>query len=140
MAHADLGVEALLRHHQHVGAAHHLGQIPGPRVADRHRGVALEQQVGTDLGELRILADAGAGLVAEGVRTTRAACALAERGVAVTVVEVGERILSGFDAELAARVERLEELVGAEVGLVSTGPDREQTVIRATSALASWFA
>jgi adenylosuccinate synthase len=36
-------------------------------------------------------------------------------------------------------VERLSELVGAEVGLVSTGPDREQTVIRGRSALASWF-
>jgi adenylosuccinate synthase len=37
-------------------------------------------------------------------------------------------------------VGRLSELVGAEVGLVSTGPDREQTIIRGTSALASWFA
>ncbi len=37
-------------------------------------------------------------------------------------------------------VERLSELVGAEVGLVSTGPDREQTIIRGNSALASWFA
>jgi adenylosuccinate synthase len=36
-------------------------------------------------------------------------------------------------------VERLEELIGAEIGLVSTGPDREQTVIRGRSALASWF-
>ncbi len=36
-------------------------------------------------------------------------------------------------------VERLGELVGAEIGLVSTGPDREQTVIRGRSALASWF-
>jgi len=36
-------------------------------------------------------------------------------------------------------VERLAELVGTEIGLVSTGPDREQTLIRAKSALASWF-
>jgi len=36
-------------------------------------------------------------------------------------------------------VERLAELVGTEIGLVSTGPDREQTVIRGRSALASWF-
>ncbi|HEX9188346.1 MAG TPA: adenylosuccinate synthase [Vicinamibacteria bacterium] len=36
-------------------------------------------------------------------------------------------------------VDRLAELVGAEIGLVSTGPDREQTVIRGRSALASWF-
>ena len=36
-------------------------------------------------------------------------------------------------------VERLGELTGTEIGLVSTGPDREQTVIRGRSALASWF-
>ena len=36
-------------------------------------------------------------------------------------------------------VERLGELVGTEIGLVSTGPDRAQTIIRGTSALASWF-
>jgi adenylosuccinate synthase len=37
-------------------------------------------------------------------------------------------------------VERLEELVGVEIGIVSTGPDRLQTVFRSRSALASWFA
>jgi adenylosuccinate synthase len=36
-------------------------------------------------------------------------------------------------------VERLSELVGTEIGLVSTGPDREQTIIRGQSALARWF-
>jgi adenylosuccinate synthase len=36
-------------------------------------------------------------------------------------------------------LERLAELAGTEVGLVSTGPDREQTLIRGHSALASWF-
>jgi adenylosuccinate synthase len=36
-------------------------------------------------------------------------------------------------------VERLADLVGTEIGLVSTGPGREQTLIRAKSALASWF-
>jgi len=36
-------------------------------------------------------------------------------------------------------VDQLEEMIGAEIGLVSTGPDREQTVIRGRSALASWF-
>ena len=38
-----------------------------------------------------------------------------------------------------AYIERLTELVGTEIGLVSTGPDREQTIIRGKSALASWF-
>jgi len=37
-------------------------------------------------------------------------------------------------------VERLAELVGAEIGLVSTGPDRDDTILRGQSALASWFA
>ena len=37
-------------------------------------------------------------------------------------------------------VERLSELAGAEIGLVSTSPEREDTLIRSTSALASWFA
>ena len=37
-------------------------------------------------------------------------------------------------------IARLSELVGAEIGVVSTGPDRDQTIIRATSALAGWFA
>jgi adenylosuccinate synthase len=36
-------------------------------------------------------------------------------------------------------VERLSDLVGAEIGLVSTGPDRGQTIIRGQSALARWF-
>jgi adenylosuccinate synthase len=37
-------------------------------------------------------------------------------------------------------IERLSELVGCEIGIVSTGPDRAQTIIRGRSALASWFA
>jgi adenylosuccinate synthase len=37
-------------------------------------------------------------------------------------------------------VGRLSELVGAEVGVVSTGPDRDDTVLRGMSALTSWFA
>jgi adenylosuccinate synthase len=36
-------------------------------------------------------------------------------------------------------VDRLSELVGAEIGLVSTGPDREQTIVLGRSALARWF-
>jgi adenylosuccinate synthase len=37
-------------------------------------------------------------------------------------------------------VERLAELSGAEVALVSTGPDREQTIVRGNSKVAAWFA
>jgi adenylosuccinate synthase len=36
-------------------------------------------------------------------------------------------------------VDRLAELVGTEIGIVSTGPDREQTIVRGASALARWF-
>jgi adenylosuccinate synthase len=39
-----------------------------------------------------------------------------------------------------AYVERLSELVGCEIGLVSTGPDRDETILRGGSAIASWFA
>jgi adenylosuccinate synthase len=36
-------------------------------------------------------------------------------------------------------VERLAELSGCEIGIISTGPEREQTIIRSRSAIASWF-
>ena len=36
-------------------------------------------------------------------------------------------------------VERLSELVGCEIGIVSTGPERTQTLFRRTSAVTSWF-
>lgn len=37
-------------------------------------------------------------------------------------------------------VSRLSELVGAEIGIVSTGPERSDTLIREQSAIAAWFA
>jgi adenylosuccinate synthase len=36
-------------------------------------------------------------------------------------------------------VDRLSELVGAEIGIVSTGADRDETIFRPRSAIASWF-
>ncbi len=36
-------------------------------------------------------------------------------------------------------VDRLGELAGTPIGLVSTGPDRADSIIRAQSAIASWF-
>jgi adenylosuccinate synthase len=61
--------------------------------------------------------------------------------------------LPGWKAESAGRrewaslpegargyIERLATLVGAPIGLVSTGPDREHRILRSRSALASWFA
>jgi adenylosuccinate synthase len=52
----------------------------------------------------------------------------------------GAREWDELPAAARGYVERLSELVGTEVGIVSTGPDREETVIRGRSALASWFA
>jgi adenylosuccinate synthase len=42
---------------------------------------------------------------------------------------------------LAAKqyVEFLEEQIGAEVGILSTGPKREETVVRASAALGRWL-
>ena len=37
-------------------------------------------------------------------------------------------------------VERLSELIGGEIGIVSTGPEREDTIVRPLSAVGSWFA
>ncbi len=52
---------------------------------------------------------------------------------------VGVREWGALPDNARKYLERLAELVGTEIGLVSTGPDREQTLIRARSALASWF-
>jgi adenylosuccinate synthase len=37
-------------------------------------------------------------------------------------------------------VDRLADLVGGEIGIVSTGPERDDTIVRPQSAVASWFA
>jgi adenylosuccinate synthase len=37
-----------------------------------------------------------------------------------------------------AYVERLEALTGVEVGLISTGPRRDQTILQATLAMRQW--
>jgi adenylosuccinate synthase len=38
-----------------------------------------------------------------------------------------------------AYVGRLAELSGTEIGIVSVGPDRAETIVRGSSAIASWF-
>jgi len=46
----------------------------------------------------------------------------------------------GMLPEKAQRyIDRLSELIGGEIGMISTGPDRNETIIRAKSAVASWF-
>jgi adenylosuccinate synthase len=46
------------------------------------------------------------------------------------------------DLPKAARqyVERLSEVIGADIGIISTGPDRSQTIVREKFSLASWLA
>jgi adenylosuccinate synthase len=51
----------------------------------------------------------------------------------------GVREWSDLPPNARAYLECLQELVGTEIGLVSTGPDRLQTIVRRSSALASWF-
>jgi adenylosuccinate synthase len=51
----------------------------------------------------------------------------------------GLREFSRLPENARRYVDRLSELVGAEIGIVSTGPDRRDTVLRSTSAIASWF-
>jgi adenylosuccinate synthase len=51
----------------------------------------------------------------------------------------GLREWSALPENARKYLNRLAELAGAEIGLVSTGPDREQTLIHGRSALAGWF-
>jgi len=51
----------------------------------------------------------------------------------------GIREFSELPAEARSYLDRLSELVGCPVGMVSTGPDREHTIVRSRSALAAWF-
>ncbi len=52
---------------------------------------------------------------------------------------VGLRDYSMLPPKARAYVERIAELVGCEVGIVSTGSDREDTILREQSPIASWF-
>jgi len=50
------------------------------------------------------------------------------------------RDFAGLPKAAQAYVERLSELARCEIGIVSTGPDRADTIVRARSAVSSWFA
>ena len=52
----------------------------------------------------------------------------------------GARDFAGLPKAAQAYVERLSELARCEIGIVSTGPDRADTIVRARSAVSSWFA
>jgi adenylosuccinate synthase len=52
---------------------------------------------------------------------------------------VGVREYRSLPQNAQRYLERLSDLVGAEIGIVSTGPDRIQTIFRAQSRLAAWL-
>lgn len=51
---------------------------------------------------------------------------------------VGTTSFDRLPARCRAYVERLEALTGVEAGLISTGPRRDQTILRATPAMRAW--
>jgi adenylosuccinate synthase len=51
----------------------------------------------------------------------------------------GARTFDELPKAARGYVERVSEVVGCEVGIVSTGPDRADTILRPKSAVASWF-
>ena len=52
----------------------------------------------------------------------------------------GMRSFDQLPVQAQRYVQRLSELSGVEIGMVSTGPDRDDTILRARSATAAWFA
>jgi adenylosuccinate synthase len=53
---------------------------------------------------------------------------------------VGARDFKDLPKEAQAYVDRLSELCLTDIGIISTGPDRLDTLIRSRSPVASWFA
>ena len=51
----------------------------------------------------------------------------------------GVRAFAELPKAARGYVERVSEVCGCEIGIVSTGPDRTDTILRAQSAIASWF-
>ena len=51
----------------------------------------------------------------------------------------GVRDFAALPPNAQRYVERVAELVGADIGMISTGADRADTVLRAQSAIVSWF-
>jgi adenylosuccinate synthase len=51
----------------------------------------------------------------------------------------GTRAFDHLPKAARGYVERVSEVVGCEVGIVSTGPDRADTILRPSSAVANWF-
>jgi adenylosuccinate synthase len=56
------------------------------------------------------------------------------------VPTAGTRDFNALPEAARRYVDRIAELVGTEVGIVSTGPARDDTILRSGSAISSWFA
>ena len=52
----------------------------------------------------------------------------------------GTRTFGGLPDAAKRYLDRLSELCGVQIGIVSTSPDRDDTILRATSRAAAWFA
>jgi adenylosuccinate synthase len=52
---------------------------------------------------------------------------------------VGTRDFGALPPAAQRYLDRVSELCGAEIGIISTGPDRKETILRSTSAVAAWF-
>jgi adenylosuccinate synthase len=52
---------------------------------------------------------------------------------------VGVRDFNVLPPAAQAYVARVSELIGGDIGIVSTGQDRDDTIIRSTSPVAAWF-
>jgi adenylosuccinate synthase len=52
----------------------------------------------------------------------------------------GTRSFGALPTAAKRYLDRLSELCGVQVGIVSTSPDRDDTILRSTSPAAGWFA
>ena len=52
---------------------------------------------------------------------------------------VGVRTFADLPKDARGYVERVSEVCGCDIGIISTGPDRDDTIIRSHSAVATWF-
>ncbi len=52
---------------------------------------------------------------------------------------LGVRDFAALPAAAQRYVERIAEITGVDIGIISTGPNRHETILRPKGALASWL-
>ena len=62
----------------------------------------------------------------------------ARTGAEIILLSVSDPTTTGMDHLYRAYIERIEGLTGVKAGLISTGPRRDQTILRSTPALRQW--